>query len=244
AFFGSHLFDGAKKTSGTVRAVSLTAGEREASREMFLFRAQIHLRDKSPELAYKDLAELVTLGGALPPDLANTYGRLQATYADFIPLDKIQYWNYVSTARDYNYTLFVKDEANGERKVERKEAGNVTEEVWSRQGIYLSKKIGEMLVKLPVNLKPSEEALPYLEYVSQGQECTAEVVAIGQTVETPGGKKYADCLKVRLRRAQKLADGKTRFTKYIYYFAPNVGEVKQEVYRDDAKVSEIVLSAF
>jgi len=128
--------------------------------------------------------------------------------------------------------------------VERREAGRTSEEVWSRQGIFLTKKVGDALIKLPVNLKLAEEGLPFVEYASQGEECAAEIVAIQQTVEIPGGQKYEDCLKVRLRRTQRTADGKVRATKHIFFLAPNVGEVKQEIYRGNTKVSEIVLSDY
>ncbi|MBI4604890.1 MAG: tetratricopeptide repeat protein [Planctomycetes bacterium] len=242
AYFRLEDYPRAKEAYAQICESELTATEREECRDLFLHRARIHLLDKSPEPAYKDLAELVRLGGRIPPDLSDTYSRLAATYADFLPLDRVQYWNYVSTARDYNYTLLVKGEAGDGFRVERKEGGTVSEEVWTRQGIYLTKKVGEALIKLPVNLQPGDEALPHLSYQSQDQECTAEVVALGQAVEVPGGRKFPDCLKVRLRRLQKLPDGKMRSTRHIFYFAPDVGEVKQEIYRDDTRVSEIVLS--
>jgi tetratricopeptide (TPR) repeat protein len=248
AYFRMEDYDKAKKSYQDLSDTDLTAAEREQCRDLFLYRAQIYLREKSPDLAHADLAELVRLGGQIPPELANTYGRLVATYASFLPLEKVQYWNYTSTARDYNYTLFVKEETGGDYHVERREAGNTSVETWSRQGVVLTKKIGESIVKLPINLKPAEEALPYLEYSSQGQQCTSEIVATGQTVEVPGGKKFTDCLKVRVRRSQKVADGSIRSTRYIFYFAPNVGEVRQEIYNDDTKVptkvSEIVLSDY
>ena len=53
-------------------------------------------------------------------------------YADFLPLDRIQYWNYTSTAKDYNYTLFVKGEQDGVYRVERREAGSTSEEASGR----------------------------------------------------------------------------------------------------------------
>ena len=39
-------------------------------------------------------------------------------------------------------------------------------------------------------------------------------------------------------------DGSAHTTKHIFYFAPDIGEVKQEIYRDNLKVSEIVLSDY
>jgi tetratricopeptide (TPR) repeat protein len=245
AYFRLEDLEKAKKTYQDLSETDLTLAERQQCRDLFLYRSQIHLREKSSDLAFKDISEFVRLGGQVPADYAGTYGRLVATYADFMPLEKVQYWNYISNARDYNYSLFVKDETNGEYRIERRETGKRSEEKWSRSGIYLTKKVGEALMKLPLNLSPAEEALPVVEYQSQGQECTAEVVAIQQTVEGQAGRKFTDCLKVRvLRRSQKAADGKIHSTKYIFYLAPGVGEVRQEVYRDDTKVSEIVLSDF
>jgi len=245
AYFRLEDLEKAKKTYQDLSESDLTLAERQQCRDLFLYRSQIHLREKNSDLAYRDISEFVRLGGQVPPDYMSTYGRLVATYADFMPLEKIQYWNYVSTARDYNYSLFVKEEANGEYRIERRETGKRSEEKWSRSGIYLTKKLGEMVMKLPLNLSPAEEALPVIEYDSQGQECTAEVVAIQQTVECQGGRKFTDCLKVRvLRRSPKSPDGKIHSTKHIFYLAPSVGEVRQEVYRDDTKVSDIVLSDF
>ena len=50
------------------------------------------------------------------------------------------------------------------------------------------KRMGDAIMKLPLNVNPAEDALPYVEYASQGQECAAEIVAIQQTVEIPGGR--------------------------------------------------------
>jgi tetratricopeptide (TPR) repeat protein len=244
AYFRMEDFERAKKTYQDLGESNLTAAEKEQCRDLYLCRGQIHLKEKNPDLAYKDFAEFVRLGGQVPQEVSSGYVRLVSLYADFMPLEKIQYWNYVSTTKDYNYTLYIKDGAGGQWHVERKEAGNTSEEVWSRQGIYLTKKVGESIFKVPINLQPAEEALPFVEYTSQGQDCTAEVVAIQQLVEIPGGKKFGECLKVRVRRASKGPDGKVHSTKHIFYFAPGVGEVKQELYRDDAKVSEIILSDF
>jgi len=244
AYFRMEDFERAKKTYQDLAEADLTQAEREQCRDIYLHRGQIHLREKNPDLAYKDFAEFIRLRGQMPGELSNMYGRLVAMYADFLPLDRIQYWNYTSTAKDYNYTLFVKGEQDGVYRVERREAGSTSEEAWSRQGIHVVKRMGDAIVKLPLNVNPAEDALPYVEYASQGQECAAEIVAIQQTVEIPGGRKYTDCLKVRSRKTLRNADGTVRSTKYILYFAPGVGEVKQEVYRDDAKVSEIVLSDF
>jgi tetratricopeptide (TPR) repeat protein len=244
AYFRMEDFERAKKTYQDLSDSGLTVAEKEQCRELYLCRGQIHLKEKNSDLAYRDFAEYVRLGGQIPQEVSAAYGRLVALYADFMPLDKVQYWNYVSTTKDYNYTLQVKDCSGGDCRVERKEGGNTSQEVWSRQGIYLSKKIGESVFKVPINLQPAEEALPFVEYTSQGQDCTAEVVAIQQTVELPGGRKFGECLKVRVRRTSKGPDGKVHSTKHIFFFAPGVGEVKQELYRDDAKVSEIVLSDF
>ncbi len=244
AYFRLEDYDRARKAYQDLAGTDLTAAERENCRELFLRRGQIYLREKSPDLAYSDFAEFVRLGGQIPPELTNNYGRLLATYADFLPLDRIQYWNYVSTAKDYNYTLFVKDGSGGEYRVERREAGNSSNETWTRQDILLTKKVGESLVKLPVNVKPGDETLPFVAYKSQGQDCTAEVIAIGQTVENPSGRKFTDCLKVRILRSQRTPEGGVKTSKNIHYLAPGVGEVKQEIYWDDRKVSEIVLSDF
>jgi len=237
-------FERAKKAYQDLGNMDLTASERDQMKELFLFRGQIRLREKNPDAAYQDFSEFVRLGGQLPADVVNIYGRLVATYANYMPLEKIHYWNYTSTAKDYNYTLVVKEGSGGQYSVERREGGNASTEVWSRQGITLAKKVGDSVVKMPINLKPAEDALPFLTYTSQGQDCTAEIVAIGQTVELPGGKKYTDCLKLRLNRSQKSPDGSVRSRRHILYLAPNVGEVRQEIFWDDKKVSEIILSDF
>ncbi|HVR72943.1 MAG TPA: tetratricopeptide repeat protein [Planctomycetota bacterium] len=244
SYFRLEDFARAKKTYQDLSDTDLTAAEKSQCKDLYLHRGEIYVKEKHPDLAYQDFAEFVRLGGRIPAVLKDKYGRLVATYADYLPLDKVQYWNYTSTARDYSYTLYVKGSEGGEYKVERREAGNTSEETWSRKGIVLTRNVGETLMKLPINLNPAEEALPFLRYTSRGQDWAAEVVAIQQTVETPGGRVFEDCLKVRVRRTQKQPDGSVQSTKNIFYFAPSVGEVKQEVYRDDTKVSEIVLSDF
>src|SRR5688572_5871926 len=156
AYFRMEDFERAKKTYQDIAEADLTQAEREQCRDIYLHRGQIHLREKNPDLAYKDFAEFIRLRGQLPSELTNTYGRLVAMYADFLPLDRIQYWNYTSTAKDYNYTLFVKGEQDGVHRVERREAGSTSEEAWSRQGIHLVKTMGDAFVKLPLNVNPAE----------------------------------------------------------------------------------------
>jgi len=244
SYYRQNDLEKAKKTFRDLSETDLTDAERQQARDLFLLRGQISLREKRPDVAYRDFCEFVRLGGQMPPDLAQVQGQLVATYADFLPVDKVQYWNYASTSKDYNFSLVVRGQSRGEYIIERREAGNTSEEIWTREGIYLTRKIGETIIKLPLNLNPAAETLPFVVYTSQGQECTSEIVAVGQTVELPGGRKFTDCLKVRVRRTSSVSEGKVHSTRNVYYFAPNVGEVKQEVYRDDAKVSEIILSDY
>jgi hypothetical protein len=233
----------ARKVYQDLSDSGLTANERKACRDLFLYRGQIFLRDKQPDRSYRDFVEFRALGGQLPEALSTTYGRLVATYGDFVPLEKVGYWTYVSTTLDYNYTLQVNRQENGAHVMVRREGGNqVSEEKWWRQGIYLTREVGETVYKLPVNLHPAEAALPVIEYTSRGMQCTSEVVEIDQTVEVSGKGAFQHCLKVRMVQKSYASDGSAHTTKHIFYFAPDVGEVKQEIYRDNIKVSEIVLS--
>jgi tetratricopeptide (TPR) repeat protein len=121
-------FERAKKAYQDLGNMDLTASERDQMKELFLFRGQIRLREKNPDAAYQDFSEFVRLGGQLPADVVNIYGRLVATYANYMPLEKIHYWNYTSTAKDYNYTLVVKEGSGGQYSVERREGGNASTE--------------------------------------------------------------------------------------------------------------------
>jgi hypothetical protein len=235
----------AKKVYQDLSDSGLTQSERTSCRDLFLFRGQIHLRERQADLAYRDLSEFLRLGGRLSDELRSQYGRLVATYGDFVPLDKVEYWNYVSTGKDYNYTLHVTRKDAGAYRVVRRESGNtVSEEVWQRQGIYLMKEVGEAIFKLPVNLNPGETDLPVIEYESRDLQCLAEIVEIDQTVEIQGKRTFEHCIKVRAQQKSVDSSGDIHRTRHIFYFAPDVGEVMRTVYRDDVKVSEIVLSEF
>ena len=235
----------AKKVYLDLSNSGLSALERQRCRDLFLYRGKIFLAQKRPDLAYRDLAEYLSLDGALPTDVASVYGRLVATYGNYMPLDDVAYWNYVSTSMDYNYTLHVRKKQTGAYSIQRREGGNETsEETWWRQGIYLTKEVGESVFKLPVNLHPAESTVPLIEYVSRGMNCTSEIVEFDQTVEIPSRGVFEHCLKIRTQQRAKAAGGQVRITKHIFYLAPGVGEVKQEIYRDDVKVSEIVLAEF
>jgi tetratricopeptide (TPR) repeat protein len=237
--------DRAKKVYQDLSNSGLTATQRKKCRDLFLYRGQIYLEQKRQDLAYRDFAEFLQLGGELSRELKDAYGRLVATYASFVPLDSIEHWNYVSTTMDYNYTLSVSKKETGAYRVLRREGGSkVTEETWWRQGIHLTKEVGDSVFKLPVNLQPTETKIPVIEYTSRGLECISEIVEIDQTVEIPGRGTFAHCIKVRNRQKSQTSGGTVRTTTHVFYFAPEVGEIKQEIYRDDVKVSEIVLSEY
>lgn len=237
-------FEKARKLYLDLTQSNLTGSDRVKYRDLYLHRGEIHLSEKHADLAYRDFSEFVRLGGELPAGLTAVYGRLVATYADFMPLDKVRYWNYVSTRLDYNYSLYLHGETGGEYRVERREGGDVSEETWSRQGIFLTRQVGDRVDRFPINLSPADETAPSVEYVSNDQQCRSEVVAIQQTVKLPGGRTYRDCLKVRIRRVTKTHGGVVQSTRDILYLAPDVGQVRKEVYRNDTRVSEIVLSDY
>ena len=235
----------AKKVYQDLSNSGLTQAERKRCRDLYVHRAQIHLHEKHPDLAYRDFTEFLGLGGQLPSELQAEYGRLVATYGDFMPLDKIQYWNYVSTSTDYNYTLEVKELGTGAYQVNRREGGNtVSEETWWRQGNELTREVGNGMLRFPINLNPAEKLYPVLQYESRGMECTSEIVDINQTVRIPDRGTYKHCIKVRARKKIRTASGAVHYTKHIIFLAPGIGEVSQEIYRNDVRVSQIVLAEF
>jgi tetratricopeptide (TPR) repeat protein len=235
----------AKKVFQDLSNSGLSPLERKRCRDLFLYRGKIFLTQKRPDLAYQDLATYLDLEGELPTDVATVFGRLVATFGNYMPLDDIAYWNYVSTSMDYNYTLHVSKKETGAYRIQRREGGNKTsEETWWQQGIYLTKEVGGSVFKLPISLHPAESTVPLIEYVSRGMNCTSEIVEYDQTVEIPGRGSFEHCLKIRTQQRATAPGGQVRTTKHIFYLAPGVGEVKQEIYRDDVKVSEIVLAEF
>lgn len=248
AYFRLEAFGKAKRVFEALINSNLTTEERTRSREAFLNLSRIHLRDKRDDLAYQDIKEFLSLGGQVPADLKNEYGRLAATFADFMPLDRVDYWNYASTTRDYNYSVIVREKISGSYRVERREAGRSHSEMWKRRGILLVKhtgKDGAVALRIPVNLNPVEKMLPFVEYTTgpgNRLRYTSEVVAINRTVKLPDGQQFHGCLRVRVTRTVAQRTGRESRTRYVIYLAPGVGEVKQEIFQDEKKVAETVLT--
>ena len=249
SYYHSEDFDRAKKTYDDLSNTRLTNVERERSRDLYLFRAQIHLKNRQPDLAYGDLAQFVTLGGSIPRgSLERRYAWLLATYADFMPLDKIHHWSYVNSATGKSPRFVVKGEHDGGYVVQRHEDQTASQEIWTRDGLFLAKKVGKDLWRIPVNLEPATESFPNAEYERKEGlvtfEYKSEVQSNGETVTLPNGQSFANCLKVRLKRT-RVEPGKRRsFLTYVIYLAPDVGEVRREVGLDGVKISELSLSGF
>ena len=242
AYFLSKDCERAKKIYQDLIEADLTQAEKVGWRDLFLNLGRIHLQEKHPDLSYKALSDFIRLGGELPLDMADAYGRLVATYADFMPLDRIEYWSYSGRGLDSSYSLRIKAETGGEYRVEKKEGTTQYEETWSRRGIFLTKQAGERIEKLPINLNPSQETPPSISYTSQGQECKSELVGFQEAVELRGGRQFTDCLKIRIRRRGEGSKG--GITEEIVYLAPGVGEVKREIYRNGTKATEVLLSDY
>ena len=248
AYFRLEAFGKAKKVFEALINTDLTSEEKSRSREAFINLSRIHLRDRRDDLAYQRLKQFIGLGGQVPTDLKNEYGRLAATFADFMPLDRVHYWSYSSTLEDYNYTVLVKEKLSGSYHVERWESGKSQPEVWKRDGVHLVKhtgKNGAVTFRVPVNLDPVERTLPFTEYTTgpgNRLRYTSEVVAVNRTVKLPDGQVFEGCLQVRVTRTIPQPSGKESRTRYVLYLAPDVGEVKQEIYQDEEKVAETVLT--
>jgi tetratricopeptide (TPR) repeat protein len=244
AYFRLENLERAKRVYEELVHSDLTADERLRCREVLAQLSRIYLLERRGDLAYQALREHQRLGGALPPDLQNEHGRLTATYGDFLPVERVAYWSYTSrSSRIYSYTLYVTGSRAGEHRIERREGDHASEEIWSRDGLFLVKKIGPALFKLPINLSPLDPSLPLVEYRSGEQQFISEIVAFDQTVTLPEDRQFTGCLKVRLRRQSGASAAGEQWTTHIFYFAPDVGEVKQEIYRGSELVSEIVLSS-
>jgi hypothetical protein len=128
--------------------------------------------------------------------------------------------------------------------VQRRDGTDRSDEIWSRKGIYLSRHFAGGVEKFPINLNPAEEKLPVTIYRSRDQEYQSEVLAINQTVRLPGSRIFRNCLKVRIRPKGQVTGGASSLGERVLYLAPDVGEVKREVYRDGAKFHEVFLSDY
>jgi hypothetical protein len=213
----------------------LSRADKVAYREVYLNLARVHLAQKHPDHAYRCLSEYLELQGELPRDLEETHDRLVATFADFMPLDRVEYWSYSGTGLDSSFSLRMLESSGGEYRLQRREGKSQTEETWTRQGILLVRQAGKRIEKVPVNLNPAEDALPSVTYVSQGREHRSELVSFRETVDLRGRRRFPGCLKIRIRSA-----GSSEVE--TLWLAPDVGEVKREIRGGDGKVVEIILS--
>lgn len=249
SYFHSEDFDRAKKTYEDLSNTRLTPTEQRRCRELFLYRAQIHLTDRQPDLAYADLAQFVSLGGEIPSgSIHRRYQWLLATYADFAPLDRIHYWTYMDLDTGKTTRLLVKEKTGDEYVVERYEDQTVSSERWSKDAVFLTKRVGQDEWRIPINLEPAKETFPSTAYQREDDGITfeykAEIQSNNETVEVPGKKPILNCLKVRLKRT-RIEPGKSpSFLVYILHLAPGIGEVQRQVKLDGVDVSTIVLSSF
>ncbi len=239
----------AKETYTDLSNTQLTEVEQRRCRDLYVNRARIHLRDREPESAYRDLARFTRLGGKIRSDsLGRQYAWLLATYADFMPLDRIHHWNYVDTATGKSYRLLVKGRVGDEHVVERHEDQTVSTERWSRDGVFLLKTLGKDVWRIPINLEPAEKSFPQTEYIRKDGNVTysykTEIQSNDETVMLTGEKEVRNCIKVRLWRKRVEVGRNPSFLVYVLYFAPDIGEVKRDVVLNNVKVSEIVLSGF
>ncbi|HLU47344.1 MAG TPA: tetratricopeptide repeat protein, partial [Planctomycetota bacterium] len=132
----------AKRVYNALVNSDLSRDERSRCREVYVDLARIHLREKREDLAYLSLREYLRLSGSVPAELEAEWGRLAAAFADYMPLDRVRYWNYTSTLQDYNYTITVNDKVEGRYRIERREAGRSLDETWRRDGKYVVQHTG------------------------------------------------------------------------------------------------------
>lgn len=250
SYYRTRDFVRARETYADLSNTHLSEVEQRRCRELYLYRARIHLKDRQAELAYRDLARFVRLGGEIPSDsLQRQYAWLLATYADFMPLDRIHHWQYVDTATGKSYRLLIKERIGDEYVVERHEDQTVSRERWSRDGVFLLKTVGKDVWRIPINLEPAKESFPSTEYSREEGAVTysykTEIQSNDETVMLPGEKEMTGCIKVRLwRKKTEAGNQKPSFLVYVLYFAPDIGEVKRDVILNNIKLSEIVLSGF
>ncbi len=249
SYFHSEDFERAKKAYTDLSSSRLTEAERTRCRELYLQRAKIYLQERLPDLAYEDLSTFERLGGEFADEsLVRKYSWLVATYADYMPLTKIHYWTYVNVTTGKSSRLSVGNQVDGVYKIERHEDHMTTEESWAKEGTTLIRKLGGDIWRLPINLEPATDTFPSHEYrADEGRvkiEYKSEIQSNGEVVELADGRTLRNCIKVQLKKTRSEPGKAVSFLVYVFYFAPDVGEVKREVLLDGEKVSEVVLSSW
>ncbi len=243
-------FQRAKEVYSDLSNSELSRAETKACRDLYRYRAQIHLREQAPELAYRDFIAYERLGGKITDEaLTRRRSRLVAAYADFAPLERIHHWDYVDRAKSKTYRVVVGEKTGDAYTVERREERTVSTETWHREGAFLVKKIARDVWRVPVNLNPAADEYPQTEYSRKDGDVEflyrTEVLSFGETIALANGKEVSDVLKVKLwRRRSNPERGTTSFLVYTVYLAPDIGEIRREVKLDNVDVSTVVLSDF
>ena len=249
AYFRLGRLDEAGKVYGDLVDSNLTTEERRRSRRVYLNLSRIHAGESRGDLAYQDLREFRALGGNLPTEYRVEYGGLAASFANYLPLGSIESWSYASTQQDYSVTVTVDQrEPSGSYRIERHESGRVRTERWAREGSFVDQRSGPdgaIVTRIPVNVDAVESTLPFVEYRTGPDDrllVTAEIVATNRTVELSDGTEHFGCLQVRVTRTAQLESGQSPKTRYVIYLAPELGEIKRQVFRGDQLVEELELA--
>ena len=212
-------------------------------RDVYLSLGRLRLKDEDRRGAYEALKLYVSLGGTLPSDLSTTQARLVATFADYLPLDRVVYWRY---ERDFPagkepFDVFVREDADGRYNIEVREDELTLEEEWWLEEDVLVRRSRRAEFRLPTRLREGSDELPTIEYDGGGQNCVARIVSYDDSVDIASKRSFRNCLRIETTRDLPIGDGETRRIRQLVWLAPGEGEVRRQIFDADTLVTTIEL---
>ncbi len=217
-------------------------------RELYLSLGRLELEAGRPASAYEAWKSYRDAGGELPQDTAAEFARLFAAFEDFLPLDRVGSWRYTvrGPAGAHTVQVGVEPDPQGDDawRVTWTEGDLREEETWRRDGPWVVRQRGDATFRLPVRADAkAERDLPIAQYDDRGQPCGSELVAYDQHVRLQDGREFARCLKVRTQRRVQPEGANARDGKCFVWLAPDVGEVRREIFVDDRLVAAVELES-
>ena len=213
-------------------------------RDIFLTLARARLAARDRRGGYDALETYRRQGGTLPADIASQFVRLAATFRDFLPFERVAFWRYEKATPDgrESFDVIVRGRSEDRYLIERREGSVTLEEEWSRDGVYLVRKSGQAVFRVPLSLTIEDSEPPHVEFEKDGQRYQASVVSFDTVVKLDEKREYRGCLRVDTLREIPVPDGKPRTIRQRIWLAPDVGEVKRQVLEGQNLVCEVTLS--
>ena len=245
-------------------------GELEAARKLYLQLVAQHSPTESAgelhvifeELARVELAlgnhlaahsaigESRELGDEISEDLRDEAHRLTAAFEDYAPMDKVSSWRYSIRGPRGTTSLLVSVDLEAESDGARALRARITQrdgeiesvETWTRDGAWLRKERYGRTWSLPIAIDLESTDLPASE-ASHPEETSVALLAWGEQVELSNGKGYAGCLKLRCSQEVRSPQARPRSAQSIIWLAPDVGEVRREIWVQGRRIATVELDA-